>query len=105
MSLANGGGQRTLEGDIVAVDRGNCLVWNDCLAVLELWGDIDGLPLDGDLGLLAFMSMCAEPGRRYLCGGVDILDGLGNLRANTIAFDQSDGVFTLEGCQQDSLHR
>lgn len=39
----------TLEGDVVAGDTGDGLVGDDSLAVLELGGDIDRLPLDGHL--------------------------------------------------------
>ena len=59
VALSNGRGQRALEGDEVARDAADGLVWDDGLAVLEAGGDVDGLPLDGHVG-----------------GRVDILDRL-----------------------------
>lgn len=32
---------------------------------------------------------------RYICGREDVLDGLGDLRTDTVTFDQSDCVFSL----------
>lgn len=42
-------GKRTLEGDVVAGDAVNGLLGNSGLAVDKTRGDVDALPLDGDL--------------------------------------------------------
>ena len=79
VALANGSSERALEGDKVALDGLDGGVGNDGLAVLvEGGGDIDRLPLDGDVG-----------------GAVDVLDGLRDLRANAVALDQGNGVFAV----------
>jgi hypothetical protein len=49
MSLSDGGGEGTLQGDIVASDALNGIVGNGGLSVLQNGSDIDGLPLDGRL--------------------------------------------------------
>ena len=68
-------GEGTLEGDVVARDGLDGLVRDDGLAVLvQAGGDIDGLPLDGDVGSLE-----------------NVLDGLGDLGTDTVALDQGDG--------------
>jgi len=81
-------GEGTLEGDVVARDGLDGLVGDDGLAVLvQAGGDIDGLPLDGDVG-----------------GLENVLDRLGDLGTDTVTLDQRDGVLavvalgTLELC-------
>ena len=72
-------GERTLEGDVVARDGLDGLVGNDGLAVLvQAGGNIDGLPLDGDV-----------------CGLEDVLDRLGDLGTDTITLNQRDGVLAI----------
>jgi hypothetical protein len=71
VALADGCSERTLESDVVALDALNGGVWDRGLAVLEDWGNIDGLPLDRGVG-----------------GGEDVLDGLSNLRTDTVSFDE-----------------
>ena len=79
VALANGSSERALESDKVALDGLDGGVGNDGLAVLvEGGGDIDRLPLDGDVG-----------------GAVDVLDGLCDLRTNAVALDQGNGVFAV----------
>jgi hypothetical protein len=79
VTFANGSSERALEGDKVALDRLDGGVGDDGLAVLvEVRGDIDRLPLDGHAG-----------------GGVDVLDGLCDLRANTVALDQGNSVVAV----------
>ena len=79
VALANGSSERTLEGDEVALDGLDGGVGDDGLAVLvEGGGDIDRLPLDGDVG-----------------GAVDVLDGLCDLRTNAVALDEGNGVFAV----------
>ena len=79
VALANGSSERALEGDKVALDGLDGGVGNDGLAVLvEGGGDIDRLPLDGDVG-----------------GAVDVLDGLCDLRTNAVALDEGDSVFAV----------
>lgn len=78
VTLADGRGERALEGDVVALDGVDGLVGDDGLAVLEGGGDVDRLPLDGHVG-----------------GGVDVLDGLRDLRSNAVALDQGDGVLAI----------
>jgi hypothetical protein len=82
-----------LEGDVVARDGLDSLVGDDGLAVLvQAGGDIDGLPLDGDV-----------------CGVEDVLDRLGDLGTDTVTLDERDGelaivtLSTLELC--DSIAR
>lgn len=67
MAFADGGGERALEGNVVLVDGLDRFVWNDGPAVLETRGDVDRLPLDW-----------------HASSRVDVLDGLRNLRPNTI---------------------
>merc|ERR1712230_358969 len=71
VTFADGGGEGTFEGDEVAVDGFHCLGWDALLAVDEDRRDVDGLPLDGGIG-----------------GAEDILDGLRDLRSNTITLNQ-----------------
>merc|ERR1712230_303967 len=71
VTLADWGGEGTFEGDEVAVDGFHCLGWDALLAVDEDRRDVDGLPLDGGIG-----------------GAEDVLDGLGDLRSNTITLNQ-----------------
>ena len=71
-------GEGTLQGDVVAGDGLNGLVGDDGLAVLQAGGDIDGLPLDGDVG-----------------GGENVLDRLGDLGTDTVTLDQGDGVLAV----------
>jgi hypothetical protein len=49
VTLANGGSERTLEGDVVAAHTGNGIVGNGGLAILQDRGDINGFPLDRGL--------------------------------------------------------
>lgn len=49
VTLSDWGGQWTLQGDQVLLDRLNGGIWNGGLSVLEDWSDIDGLPLDWGL--------------------------------------------------------
>lgn len=68
-----------LEGNVVPVDALDRLVGDDRLAVgVQAGGDVAGLPLDGHVG-----------------GRVDILNRLRNLRANTVALDERDGVLAV----------
>lgn len=79
VALADGRGERALEGDIVALDGVDGLLGNDGLALgVEAGGDVDRLPLDGHVG-----------------GRVDVLDRLCDLRANAVALDQRNGVFAV----------
>jgi hypothetical protein len=79
VTLANGGRERTLKGDQVLLYALDGLVGNDRLAVfVEAGGDVDRLPLDGDLGR-----------------GVDILDGLRDLRADTVTLNEGDAVLAV----------
>lgn len=71
-------GEGTLQGDVVARDGLDGLVGNDGLAVLQAGGDIDGLPLDGDVG-----------------GLENVLDGLGDLGTDTITLDEGDSVLAV----------
>lgn len=73
VALADGRGERALEGDLVALDALNRRVRDGGLAVLEDRRDIDRLPRDGRLGR-----------------GEDVLDGLRDLGADTVALDQTD---------------
>lgn len=73
VALADGRGERALEGDLVALDALNRRVRDGRLAVLEDRRDVDGLPRDGRLGR-----------------GEDVLDGLRDLGADTVALDQTD---------------
>jgi hypothetical protein len=79
VALANGGRERALKGDQILLYALDGLVGNDRLAVfVEAGGDIDRLPLDGDLGR-----------------GVDILDGLRDLRADTVTLNEGDAVLAV----------
>jgi len=69
VTLADGGCKRSLESDIVSLDRLDRFVWNDSPAVLQSRSYIDRFPLDRDLGRV-----------------VDVFHGLRNLRTNTISF-------------------
>ena len=72
-------GEGTLEGDVVARDGLDGLVGDDGLAVLvQAGGDIDGLPLNGDVG-----------------GLENVLDRLGDLGTDTITLNQRDGVLAI----------
>jgi len=50
VALANRGREWSFEGDVIPVDTLDGCVWDDGLAVLELRRNIDGLPLDRDIG-------------------------------------------------------
>lgn len=78
VALADGGGERALERDEVAGDAVDGLVWDDSLAVLEAGRDVDGLPLDGHIG-----------------SAVDVLDGLCDLRSDTVTLDERNGVLSI----------
>lgn len=78
VALADGGGQRTLEGNLVLADVLNGGIGDGGLAVLEDGGNVDRLPGDGDLG-----------------GAEDVLDGLGNLGTDTVTLDQGNKVVAL----------
>ena len=78
VALADGGCERALEGDEVAGDAVDGLVGDDRLAVLEAGGDVDRLPLDGDVG-----------------GAVDVLDRLCNLGADAVTLDERDRVLSV----------
>lgn len=67
-----------LEGDEVSLDAVNGCVRDYSAAVLEHRCDVHGFPFDWDFG-------CRE----------DVLDSLRDLRANAIAFDQCDCIFSL----------
>lgn len=71
-------GEGTLQGDVVARDGVDGLVGDDGLAVLQAGGDIDGLPLDGNVG-----------------GLENVLDGLGDLGADTVTLDEGDSVLAV----------
>lgn len=79
VALADGGGERTLEGNLVLSDVLNGSVGDGSLAVLDDGGDVDGFPGNGDLG-------SAE----------DVLDGFGDFGANAVTLDQADEVVTLQ---------
>jgi hypothetical protein len=79
VTLADGRRERALEGDQVLCDAGDGLVGDDRLAVLvQARGDIDRLPLDGDVG-----------------GRVDVLDRLRDLGSDTVTLDQRDRVLAV----------
>ena len=79
VTLADGGREGTLEGNVVPVDALDGLVGDDRLAVgVQARGDVARLPLDGHVG-----------------GLVDVLDRLRNLGANTVALDERDGVLAV----------
>lgn len=90
-------GERTLEGDLVAVDAVNGLLGDGSLAVDKTGSDVDALPLDGDLVLLSMRMLGGRraSGRAYVGGRVDVLDGLRDLGADTITLDQGDGVLAV----------
>jgi len=73
VALANGSSERTLEGNLVLLDVLNGSIRDSGLAVLDNGGDIDRLPSNGGLG-----------------GGEDVLDRLGDLRADTVTLNQTD---------------
>lgn len=79
MALSDRGCKGSLEGDEVLADGVDGGLGDGGLAIDEDGGDVDGFPLDGDLG-----------------GLVDVLDGLGDLDTDTITFDQSDSVVALK---------
>jgi len=78
MSLANGGSEGTLEGDLVLLNVLNGSIGDGSLAVLDNGGNVDRLPSNGGL-----------------CGGEDVLDGLRDLGANTVTLDQADQEVTI----------
>lgn len=78
VTLADGCCEGTLERDQVAADAVNRAVWDDGLAVFELWSDIDWLPLDG-----------------YIRGVVDVLDRLRDLWTDTVSLNQRYCVLAL----------
>lgn len=78
VTLADGGGERALECDQVAGDAVDGLVGDDCLAVLDAGGNVDGLPLDGHVG-----------------GAVDVLDGLCDFRTDAVTLDECDRVLSV----------
>ncbi len=79
VALANGCREGTLEGNVVPGDALDGLVGDDRLAVgVQAGGDVDSLPLDGHVG-----------------GGVNILDRLRDLGADTITLDERDGVLAV----------
>lgn len=80
MAFPDGRSERTLEGNVVALDAVNSGVGNDRFAIFELGSDIAGLPLDGRVG-----------------GGEDVLDGLCDFGTNAVTFYERDGVFALQG--------
>ena len=49
MTLSNGGCKRTFEGDGIFLDRVDRRLRDPGLAVLQDWGDVDFLPVDGRL--------------------------------------------------------
>lgn len=69
VALADGCGERALEGDVVALNAVDGCVGDDGLSVLELGSDIAELPLDWRVG-----------------GREDVLDGLCDLGTNTVTF-------------------
>lgn len=85
----DGGVEDTLETELVALERGDRLS-EELLGVLVTGldtGDIDLLPLDGDV-----------------VGLEDLLDGLGDFGTNTITGDQGDGVLAAKlGGPEDVL--
>lgn len=90
--------ERALERDKVALDTVDSIVRDSGLAILEDRGDIDGLPLDRGLyPRLAYCFLSPDNSRleRYICGREDVLDGLGDLRTDTVTLDQGDRVFSL----------
>lgn len=79
VALADGCCERALERDQVLCDAVDGLVGDDRLAVrVQARGDVDRLPLDGDI-----------------CGRVDVLDRLRDLRANAVALNQSNAVLAV----------
>lgn len=80
VALANWGSERTLEGDLVALNGLDGLVWDNSFALWsETWSNINWLPLDWGTG-------CLE----------DVLDGLGDLWTNSITLNQRDSVEALD---------
>lgn len=90
--------ERTLEGNLVLLDVLNGSVGDGGLAVLEDGSDVDGLPGNGSLSCaLVLGGLHGEAvGGAYLGGGEDVLDGLGNLRADTVTLDQADEEVALD---------
>ena len=90
--------ERALERNKVALDTVDSFVRDSGLAILEDRGDIDRLPLDRGLySHLAYCFLSPDNSRleRYICGREDVLDGLGDLRTDTVTLDQGDRVFSL----------
>jgi hypothetical protein len=111
VALANGGGQRTLESNLVLVDVLNGGVGDGGLAVLQDGGDVDSLPsnrgLEGEQRGQSSVFARDEPRFRIsstnLGGGEDVLDGLGNLGANAVTLDEADEVVALSVLGRDVL--
>lgn len=78
VALADGGRERALERDKVAGDAVDGLVGDDRLAVLQAGRDVDGLPLDGNVG-----------------GAVDVLDRLCDFRTDTVTLDECHRVLSV----------
>lgn len=78
VALTDGGGEGTLEGNLVSVDGLNGAVGDGGLAVDQSGGDVDNLPVDGDLG-----------------GMVDVLDSLGDLGSDTVSLNQRHSVLAV----------
>ena len=99
MALAYGGGKGTLEGDLVLLDVLDGDVGDGGLTVLEDGGDVDGLPGDG--GLLFMLAIARDSLLLEACedtnlgGRENVLDGLGNLRTDTVTLNQTDKVVAL----------
>jgi hypothetical protein len=78
VTLADGSSEGTLEGNLVLFNVVNGSIGDSSLAVLDDRSDVDRLPSNGGLG-----------------GGEDVLDGLSDLRADTVTLDQADEEVTL----------
>jgi hypothetical protein len=93
VSLSDGGGERSLEGDSVLLDGSNGIVGDLGLAVDEDGGNLDLLPLDGSLQhqgdkRIAKPSACGRHNEQssnaaHLGLGEDLLDRLSDLRSDT----------------------
>lgn len=91
----------TLEGNLVLLDVVDGVLGDSGLAILDDGSDVDRLPGNGGLEVagvstgLLFLSWTARVVMTYLGGGKDVLDGLGDLGADTVAFDQADKKVAL----------
>jgi hypothetical protein len=87
MTLADGSSQRAFEGDVVLADALDRLVWNHGTTIYKSRSYVNRFPFDRGLDIVSmYLTMSGSHVSNLRCSKY-VLDRLGDLGANSIAFN------------------